>query len=93
MQLFNQVILWRRGHEHVILSIYTSVRLTSVIGQVGWPMAVATSERQDFIGAVHQKKQEILKQLLREGEVPLRDGKHFHLPHILDHVFPLQELG
>lgn len=39
-------------------------------------MAVATNERENFVVAVLKKKEGMLRELLKQGEVPLRDGEH-----------------
>ncbi|GMH40840.1 hypothetical protein BSKO_08744 [Bryopsis sp. KO-2023] len=58
--------------------------LTAFFNTVGWPMAVATKEKADFTRQLHHQKQQILKELLQAGEVPLRDGVQDFIDEALD---------
>eukprot|EP00803_Ostreobium_quekettii_P000780 evm.model.scf_68EXC.9 EVM.evm.TU.scf_68EXC.9 scf_68EXC:123378-131661(+) len=48
--------------------------VAAFFNKIGWPMAVATTERKEFVTSVLKYKKKNLRKLLEEDKVPLRPG-------------------
>ena len=52
--------------------------LKTWFNSAGWPRDMAKSDHRGFAHAILRQKDDALRDMLRGGEVPLRDGAHLH---------------